>query len=109
MKTISEVTDEVVAEGVEPEDVRKTVTERLRDTLRSRIEVTGPPNPAIMAGVGQEHLGALFAWVISLIYASASDEELERVLAEFEEFRDFDITARQYQAFVLGYESRGSE
>lgn len=104
MKTIQELVDQLKEEGVEDERIRSEVTEVMRTAIRNRMELTGPPNPAIMAGVGQEHLGALFGYIISLIYAASTDEEIERVLYDFTEFRDFDITARQYQTFLLGGE-----
>lgn len=108
MKTIQQLIEEAKADGVEEQHIRARVTEDMRTAIRNRMELTGPPNPAIMAGVGQEHLGALFAWlIVNVCMPLATDEESERVVNEFQQFRDFDIIARQYQTFLLGHSVDG--
>lgn len=105
MKTIQQFVDELKEEGVAEDEIRHELTSRLQEAIANRIKLAGPPPPHIVNGVGQEHLGALFGYVISLIYAASTDAEIERVLNDFQEFRDFDIAARHYQAlFYQGEE-----
>lgn len=101
MKTIQELIEEAKAEGVADEDMRKHLTEVMRNKLRVKMQVKGAPNPAIMAGVGQEHLGALFAYIIEMIMVTAKEEDVEMAINDFQAFREFDITARQYSVFIL--------
>ena len=101
MKTIQDLIHEAEENGIPQDDMRDHLTETMRESLRNKMAIMGAPNPAIMAGVGQEHLGALFAYIIEMIMVAAPDAQVEAAVNDFQSFREFDITARQYQAFIL--------
>ena len=98
MKTIQNFIDELKEEGYDDEQIRPVLTERLQKAIADRLAIVGAPAPDVVNAVGQQHLGACFGWVISLVMAGSTDDEIERAINDFEEFRRFDIAARHYQA-----------
>ncbi len=100
MKTLKEIYDEVQAEVTDPNAVRYEAMQRMKQTIQTKLKVQGPPPPQVVAGVNTQHIMALFRYVFELIYASATDDALEEAWKDFDEYREADITARHYDAYV---------
>lgn len=103
MKTVKEIVETIEKEYPDYDSiqVRDAATQEMRRLIATKLKLEGSAlNPARLAGVNTDHIMALFKYVIDLIFANATDEQREEVWEDFIGYRDLDITARHYDAYV---------
>lgn len=100
MKTIQTILKELEDEGCSPDEIQQRSTQIMRDSIATKLKLQGPPPPQVVAGVNTDHMLALFKWIIDVMMADATQDERDEAWNSFELYRNWDITARHYDAYV---------
>ncbi len=100
MKTINQILKELEDAGMNPDEIQQESTRIMKESIGTRLKLQGPPNPQLIAGLNTDHIMALFKWLIDIILAGATETERREAWDSFQEYRDWDITARHYNAYV---------
>ena len=100
MKTVHELFEEIKAEGVPEDKIREEHTKRMKSLIETKLKLQGPPPPQLIAGINTQHIIELFRFVIDLVMATSTEDQYDQVWEEFNKYREWDITARHYDAYV---------
>ena len=104
MKTIQTILTELGDAGYSPDEVQQQSTQIMRDSINTKLRLQGPPPPQVLAGLNTDHMLALFKWVLDLVLAAGTEQEREDAWHAFEQYRNWDITARHYNAYVKAHD-----